>query len=139
MMRLSKALIFIFQAVAAWVILAVVMFANGAVRVVFLQPRMGEHTARQVATATGVLIVLTAAFLFVRRIETPARGELWQVGGLWLVLTLLFEFGLGAATGASWAEMLADYDVLNGRLWSLIPLAALVAPRLAGLVPARSS
>jgi hypothetical protein len=116
------------RALLAWLILAVVMFTNGAVRALVLQPLLGEQLARQVATGTGVLIVFACALVFVRRLEAPSTSELLKVGVLWLVLTLAFEFGLGYVTGRSWETMLADYDILEGRLWPLIPAAALVAP-----------
>ena len=116
------------RAFLTWLVLAVVMFANGAVRAVVLQPRLGESLARQVATATGVLIVFALAFAFVRGLDAPSGVDLLRVGLLWLALTLAFECGLGLATGASWEAMLADYDVLQGRLWPLIPVSALVAP-----------
>ena len=122
------------HAALTWLLLAVVMFTNGALRALVLQPRLGEHLARQVATGSGVLIVFGFALLFVRRLETPRASDLLEVGVLWLVLTLAFEFGLGLATGKSWAAMLADYDILEGRLWPLIPAAALVAPWLWGAV-----
>jgi hypothetical protein len=116
------------RASLAWLVLAVVMFVNGAVRAVVLQPRLGEHLARQVATGTGVLIVFAIAWAFVRRLESPSSAELLKVGVLWLALTLAFEFGMGLAAGARWETMLADYDILRGRLWSLIPVSALIAP-----------
>jgi hypothetical protein len=122
------------RAFLTWLGLAVVMFANGTARVLLWQPWLGEHVARQVATGAGVLIVLGFAFLFVRRLAEPTPAELLGVGTLWLVLTLVFEFGLGYVTGASWEAMLADYDVLAGRLWPLIPAAALVGPWLWGVV-----
>ena len=123
------------QALLAWLILAVSMFANGSLRVVVLQPRLGEHLARQVATGSGVLIVFAFALVLVRRLEAPSEIDLLKVGLLWLGLTLAFELGLGLATGASWEVMLEDYDVLEGRLWLLIPLSALVAPWTWGASP----
>jgi hypothetical protein len=115
-------------AVLTWLVLAVVMFANGAARAVLLQPRLGEQLARQVATGAGVLIVFGFAYAFVRRVGPVPPTALLMVGGLWLVFTLAFEFGMGLVAGASWEAMLADYDVLAGRLWPLIPASALLAP-----------
>jgi hypothetical protein len=123
-------------AALVWLVLAVVMFANGAVRALVLQPRLGEHLARQVATGTGVLIVFAFALALVRRLESPSSVDLLKVGLLWLVLTLTFEFGMGLVSGASWETMLADYDILHGRLWPLIPVSALVAPWFWGAVGA---
>lgn len=33
--------------------------------------------------------------------------------------------------GKSWAVLLADYDVLAGRIWTLVPVTLLVAPLVA--------
>jgi hypothetical protein len=59
-----------------------------------------------------------------------SAGQSWGVGTLWLVLTLAFEAGLGIASGLSVPEILAQYNVLGGNLWFLVPLFVLVAPRL---------
>ena len=117
-----------------WLVLAVVMFANGTVRVLVLQPRLGESLARQVATLSGIALVLLVTFFFVRRLERPSPGDLVKVGGLWLVLTLLFEFGMGWVSGASLETMLADYDLRQGRLWPLALLVIFAAPWLWGAV-----
>jgi len=72
------------KASLTWLILCVVMFANGAIRALVLQPRLGEDLARQVASLTGVLFVLLASWLFVRAAsETTSRQLLW-VGAGWL-------------------------------------------------------
>jgi hypothetical protein len=125
------------RALLMWLLMAAVMFVNGALRALVLQPRLGEVAARQVATGLGVFIVFAFAFAFVRRFAVSATGELLLVGGVWLVLTLAFEFGLGYLTGMSWEAMLADYNLLRGRLWPLIPLSALVAPWFWGALVSR--
>ena len=58
----------------------------------------------------------------------PSARDLLKVGLLWVVLTLLFEFGMGWVSGASWEAMIADYGLGRGRLWPLVLLAILVAP-----------
>jgi hypothetical protein len=122
------------MAFVTWLVLLVAMVANGLLRVVVLQPRLGEVLARQLATAIGVAIVLIAAGAFVRRRPHAGSAELLGVGVLWLLLTLAFEFLFGHyVAGASWQELLADYDVLEGRLWPIVLLAVLLAPWLWGL------
>lgn len=55
--------------------------------------------------------------------------DAWGVGILWLVLTLAFEFLAGHYLfGDSWAKLLAEYNVLQGRLWVTVPLTTLFAP-----------
>jgi hypothetical protein len=121
-------------AVLAWLVLLVAMLANGFFRVLVVEPRLGEVLARPVATATGVAIVVVVAGAFVRRRAHAGPVELLGVGVVWLLLTLAFEFLFGHyVAGASWEELLADYDVREGRLWPLVLLAVLLAPWLWGL------
>jgi hypothetical protein len=127
MRRLSAALLM-------WLLLLAAMVANGFVRVLVMQPRLGEVLARQVATALGVTIVVMMAGTFVRRRPQAAQVELLGVGVLWLLLTLAFEFLFGHyVAGASWQELLADCVVREGRFWPLVLLAVLLGPRLWGL------
>jgi hypothetical protein len=118
------------KAVLAWLVLLVLMFANGTLRVLVLQPRLGEETARQVASLTGLAIVLVASAAFVRFVPEGATGRQWLgVGLLWLALTLAFEFLFGHfVSGMSWAALLEDYDVRRGRLWVLVLFGTLLGP-----------
>jgi hypothetical protein len=121
-------------AFVAWLVLLAAMLANGFVRVLLLEPRLGEVLARQVATAVGVSIVVAVAGGFVRRRPHAGSAELLGVGVLWLLLTLVFELLFGHfVAGASWEELMADYDVLEGRLWPLVLLAVVLGPWLWGL------
>ena len=113
---------------SAWLVLLVIMFTNGIVRVGVLQPRLGEEPARRVATLVGIGLVVAFAYAYVRRTPGQTGPERLLVGVVWLALTLAFEFGLGLAAGRSWGEMLADYDLARGRLWPLVLVATLLAP-----------
>ena len=127
-------------AVVGWLVLLAAMLANGFVRVLVLEPRLGEVLARQVATAFGVAIVVAVAGTFVRRRPHHGSAALLGIGVFWLLLTLAFEFLFGHyVAGASWQELLADYDVLEGRFWPLVLLAVLLGPWLWGLAAAERS
>jgi hypothetical protein len=105
------------------------MFANGALRVLVLEPRLGEHVARQVAVLTGIGIIAALSYPFVRSLSRPSPKALVGVGLLWLALTLAFELLFGHfVAGASLDALLADYDLLHGRLWPLVLLAIALAP-----------
>jgi hypothetical protein len=122
------------KAVVMWLVLLVVMFANGTFRVLVLQPRLGEDLARQVACLPGMALILGLTWVFLDRVggEPDARALL-AVGLLWLALTVAFEFLFGHyVAGASWRSLLADYDLRRGRLWPLVLLTVLVAPWLLG-------
>jgi hypothetical protein len=127
------------KAVVAWFALFVVMFTNGIARVLVLQPRLGEHRARQVASVTGVVLVLLVSSLFVRATPRATSGQLLRVGVGWLAGTLAFEFLFGHfVSGLSWIALLADYDVLKGRLWSLVVVSVGLGPWVLGRVSGRS-
>ena len=50
---------------------------------------------------------------------------------MWVTLTVAFEFLAGHFLfGTSWATLLNDYKVHEGRIWVLVLLTALVAPRV---------
>jgi len=121
-----------------WLLLLGIMFANGVVRVGLLQPRLGEEAARQAASLFGAAIVIAFSGWFVHRTAMTSPGRLLAVGGLWLALTVTFEFGMGRfVSGASWEALLADYDLRAGRLWPLVLVAVLVGPWVWGLGRAR--
>ena len=62
---------------------------------------------------------------------TPAQAV--AVGALWLVLTLVFEFGFGHFVAhKTWPELLADYNLLGGRIWVLVLLTTMASPYLLG-------
>jgi len=115
----------------AWFPMILIAVANGALREAWLVPRLGEHPAGQVSTL--LLIALFALYIaFVTRAWPIATaGQALAIGALWLVLTLAFEFMLGRfVSGLSWREMLAEYNLAAGRLWSLVPIWVAAAPYL---------
>jgi hypothetical protein len=115
--------------VLAWLPMVVIAIANGAFREAWLVSRLGEHQGKQVSTF--LLIALLAGYIAAVMGIWPAASSRHaaRIGALWLVLTLAFEFGMGRfVSGLSWREMLAEYDLANGRLWALVPLWIAVAP-----------
>ncbi|HWC29335.1 MAG TPA: hypothetical protein VG845_04550 [Dehalococcoidia bacterium] len=126
------------KATLAWLLLFVVMFANGAIRVLVLQPQLGEDLARQVASLSGVALVLLVSWLFVRASPGARPAQLWWVGVAWFGATVAFEFLFGRfVSGLSWQALLADYNVLRGRFWSLILVSVCLGPWFWGTVSAR--
>ena len=53
------------------------------------------------------------------------------IGLIWLGLTVAFEFLFGRfVAGHSWIRLLQDYNILAGRVWSLLLLWVALAPYL---------
>ncbi len=116
----------------AWLGLAVLAVVNGAVREATYGKRLSEPAAHRLATLTA--IAAFSAFLWVLsgwRPMTSAR-EAWLIGLMWLAMTVAFEFMFGRwVAGRDWRRLLMDYNLLEGRLWLLLLLWTLTAPRLA--------
>ena len=126
------------RAVVTWFVLFVVMFANGAVRVILLQARLGADRARQVSSLSGLLLVLLVSGVFVHLSPEATSLQLWRIGVAWLACTVAFEFLFGHfVSGTSWRALLADYNVLRGRLWPLVLVGVCLSPWLLGKISGR--
>lgn len=115
------------------------MVVQGAARERLVSPALGELAAHQLSSLTGSLIVLLATVL-----ALPWLGVLgWpggqlRIGACWLLATVGFEFGFGHfVAGHSWQRLLADYDLLAGRLWLVVLATTFTAPLVAGWLHGR--
>lgn len=117
-----------------WLLIMGVESLHGTARRLLLEPSLGDFRARQVAVFTGSALILTIAFLCIRWIGATTRRQLLGLGGLWLVLTVIFEIGLGRLMGLSWQRIGSDYDLPHGGLMpiglTLLTLAPLLAEHL---------
>jgi hypothetical protein len=117
--------------ILAWVGLVPLMIANGVARVSLYGPLMSELSAHQVSSATGVALLVTYTWLVFPWLRLDSARAAWGAGGLWLVMTVAFEFLFGHfVAGNSWARLLQDYDLSEGRVWLLVLVAIVVVPRL---------
>jgi hypothetical protein len=115
----------------AWLPMVGIAVANGAFREGWLVPQFGERQGRQASTVLLVVLLVGYIAAVIRIWPAASSRHAAAIGGLWLVLTLAFEFSLGRfVSGLSWREMLAEYDLPSGRLWALVPLWIAVAPYL---------
>ncbi len=96
-----------------------------------LVPIVGDFRARQIGVFVGSLIILVLTYLFVRWIRAGSAVRLFAVGGLWLVLTVLFEFALGRLVlGLPWEQIRQDYDIPRGGLMPIGLLVMVLSPLL---------
>ena len=118
-----------FRALIVWLGLLVVAFANGALREVALVPRVGDAAGRAISSVTLAVAIVAATWFTIGWIRPRSTADAWAIGIVWLCLTLGFEFLAGHYLfGNSWSQLWAEYNVLRGRLWILVPVATLLAP-----------
>ncbi len=125
------------RSIVVWVVFILAESLNGAIRVFWLVPSLGNSRAQQIAFMTGAILVLTVATLFIRWLQASRVSQLLSVGMLWMVLTLAFEMALGRVIfGYSWEQIAAKFNVTNGELMPfelvLLVLAPLLAARIRG-------
>lgn len=119
------------RAVAIWFVLLIGAFANGTFRELVISPRLGAPTAHAISCFLFSAIILSVAYATVEWIRPASPAEAMIVGLGWMTLTLVFEFGFGMLRGMTWPQMLADYNVMNGRLWVVVLFTTAVAPVVA--------
>ncbi|HSN51771.1 MAG TPA: hypothetical protein VLS87_04515 [Woeseiaceae bacterium] len=112
-----------------WLILAVVAIMNGTLRQFVYGPHMPELAAHQLSTVTGILLAGITVWILNRFWPIGSAKEAWIIGACWFLMTVAFEFGFGHyVAGHSWSRLLADYNVLDGRVWSLFLVWIAVLP-----------
>jgi hypothetical protein len=90
---------------------------------------MPELLAHQVSTVVGIFLVGLAVVFLHRRWPISSYHQAVAIGVLWVAMTALFEFGFGHyVIGHSWERLLHDYNLAQGRVWSLFLLWLGLAP-----------
>lgn len=117
------------RGVWVWLVIIVAETIHGIVRGLFVAPIMGDLRARQLGVFVGSLLIFLIGLLTVRWIDGSLK-QLLAIGIIWVVLTVIFEMGLGLAVGLSWERVLSDYDVRAGGMMIFGLLFMLVAPYL---------
>lgn len=103
-----------------WLILAAVAVINGTLRQFVYGRHLPELAAHQVSTVTGILLTGITVWILDRFWPIGSEKEAWIIGACWLLMTIAFEFGFGHyVAGHSWSRLFADYNLLEGRVWSL--------------------
>jgi len=110
----------------AFVVLAVI---NGSFRDAVLTPRLGEHESHVIGTITLCTAILIVTWLTINWMRPAKSTDALLIGGVWVLMTVGFEFLVGHYVfGTSWARLLADYDLLGGRVWLLVLATVAFAP-----------
>ena len=101
-----------------WFIFVIAGILNGTFREKFITPKIGECAGHVISTIILVCVILIVTYLFISNMKIAyAKTDLLLIGALWLVLTILFEFVFGHyVMGNSWNTLLADYNILKGRV-----------------------
>jgi hypothetical protein len=113
----------------AWLAGPLIGIVNGTTRELVYKDRVGDLTAHQISTATAIALFAAYFALLQKRWPLPSTRVAREIGGAWLALTVLFEFGFGHyVDGKSWSELVHDYNLADGHVWPLVLLWLTVGP-----------
>lgn len=120
------------RAIIVWLAMAAVAIANGTFRVVALNPWLGPAWGHVASSLLLCLLIGILTFATIAWVGPRNRGHAVLVGMLWLALTLGFEFGFGHwVAHKPWSVLLADYNLIRGRIWILVLGVTVTSPYLA--------
>src|SRR5882724_11600653 len=102
--------------IAVWLLLMSAEVVRGTARTLWLAPLLGDLRARQLAVFSGSLLILVITSPTIRWLPVTSSRLLLIIGGTWVMLTLVFEIGVGRLFGYSWDRIASDYNVWHGGL-----------------------
>jgi len=107
----------------AWLGGSVLGVANGVIREKTYGRRLSDQTADRISAVSLAFLLALYFRLLDRRWPIPTNRGALEIGGGWMALTVLFEFGFGHYVARrSWLELAANYDLRRGNLWPLVLL-----------------
>jgi hypothetical protein len=118
--------------IGTWFLFMIVAIINAVLRNGVYKPIIGDLRAHQLSTIIFIAIILILTYLVFRfsKMEVTTQ-QTFIIGSIWLLATICFEFLAGHfAFGNSWDKLLADYNILKGRIWSLVLITIFFSPYL---------
>lgn len=112
-----------------WFGLVLLAILNGLTRDKVFRRYLGELTAHQASTASLIFLVGIYVWIFSNIWPLESAGQALSIGGIWLFITILFEFVFGHyVRKKSWHVLFGDYNIRKGRVWILVLFWTLLAP-----------
>ncbi|MPZ71003.1 MAG: hypothetical protein GEU71_15980 [Actinobacteria bacterium] len=113
----------------AWLGGSVLGIVNGTARELLYKDRVGELGAHYISTASLMMLLILYMWLLEQKWPIPNLRSALRIGGIWFVLTIMFEFGFGHyVDGKTWAELGENYNLAGGHVWVVVPGLMTIGP-----------
>ena len=122
--------------IATWFLFMILAIINAILRNGVYKPIIGDLRAHQLSTIIFIIIILVITYLVFRysKLELTTQ-QTFIIGTVWLLSTICFEFLAGHyAFGNSWDKLLADYNIMNGRIWMLVLITIFFSPYISNKI-----
>jgi hypothetical protein len=123
---------FIIVTIGTWFLFMILAIINAGIRNSVYKPVIGDLHAHQLSTIIFIVLILVVTYLVLRfsNIQLSDK-DAFILGSIWLLLTICFEFLAGHFVfGNSLEKLVADYNILKGRIWSFVLITIFFAPYL---------
>ncbi len=112
-----------------WFPMIVIAIINGALRQGFYVTFLDNLSAHQLSVVTGILFFAIYIWIITGKWKIKSSKESVQIGLMWLLMTIVFEFLFGHfIMGHTWEKLLYDYNILEGRLWIIVLIWVTISP-----------
>jgi hypothetical protein len=114
---------------ALWIGLVALAILNAILRENVYGKTISELSAHQLSTFIFVLIIGAYTYFATKIFPLQSSEQALLVGGIWLFMTISFEFIFGHyIMGHSWHKLLNDYNLIEGRVWVVVLVWTFLAP-----------
>lgn len=120
----------ILKSILIWLLIIPFAILNGVLRESVLNSILGENVALPISGILLSLIIFLIAYFLLPKLKLNNVKTPCYIGLLWMALTIIFEFGIGALSGQDFQEMLLAYNPLSGNLWLLVLIVTGISPWL---------
>ncbi len=123
---------FIIIVIGTWFLFMIFAIINAILRNGVYKPIIGELRAHQLSTIIFIFIIIFINYLVFKYFNFNLTStESFLIGALWLIMTICFEFLAGHFIfGNTWEKLIADYNILKGRIWGLVLVTIFISPRI---------
>lgn len=114
------------QAILIWIMIIPIAILNGGFRE-YVLIKLGA-LARPLSGIILSVCIFIVAWLLIPKIRNCNKKDYFIIGGIWFVLTNLFDLAAYIKDGGGFIDLLWSYNILTGNTWILVVLTTLFAP-----------
>jgi len=112
-----------------WVGMVALAILNAAMCEKVYGPLIRELSAHQLSTFILLILFGVYVWLLTGICRIGSSRQAFVIGAMWLIMTMVFEFIFGHyLMDHSWERLFHDYNLLEGKVWSLILIWITIAP-----------
>lgn len=111
-----------------WAMIAGLLFWNGVLTLGVFKPLLGPEAGEMMGLFIAITVIFGASRPFLVGQAELSVPDLIRVASIWLILTIVFEAGLGRLAVIVVPRVAPAYGMWDGSFWPLILLSSVAAP-----------